>query len=156
MNIVRSVALRLRLLPGAVLLAGLCVATTARADNAGIYNQTSFKTADGAAIFRSICQGCHMPDAHGAQGAGRYPALAGNPRIVSSRYMAAVIFYGRRNMPAFKPVAPDESMESRFLRGTSLSDAQIAEVVGYVRTHFGNHYADDLSATDVAALHDSP
>jgi len=33
-----------------------------------------------------------------------------------------------------------------------LSDTQIAEVVNFVRTNFGNHYADRLTAEDVARI----
>jgi mono/diheme cytochrome c family protein len=32
-----------------------------------------------------------------------------------------------------------------------MSDAQVAEIVNYVRTHFGNTYSDVVSAADVAA-----
>ena len=34
-----------------------------------------------------------------------------------------------------------------------LDDRQIAAVVNYVRSHFGNRYTDEVSAADVAALH---
>lgn len=117
-------------------------------DNAG-HMAGTLAHADGAAVFQRICQGCHMPDARGATGAGSYPALAENPRLVSPQYMAAVILHGRRDMPAFGPVPADE--ESAFNR-TSLSDAQIADVINYVRSHFGNRYPDTISASDVAAL----
>ncbi len=33
-----------------------------------------------------------------------------------------------------------------------LSDAQIAEIVNYIRSHFGNHYRERLTAAEVAAL----
>ena len=138
---------------GLVLLciALLLAAGAARAqssDNAG-HPSKRLAAADGEAVFRSICQGCHMPDAKGAQGAGAYPALAGNPRVASAQYMAAVIFHGRRDMPSFKPAAGEE----RFLRGAGLSDAQIAGVINYIRTHFGNQYTDSISADEVAAMH---
>ena len=32
-----------------------------------------------------------------------------------------------------------------------MSDAQVADVINYVRTHFGNSYTDAVSAADVAA-----
>ena len=32
-----------------------------------------------------------------------------------------------------------------------MSDEQVADVVNYVRTHFGNSYPDAVSAADVAA-----
>ena len=38
-----------------------------------------FALEGGEAIYKGICQGCHMADARGASGAGAYPALAGNP-----------------------------------------------------------------------------
>ncbi len=33
-----------------------------------------------------------------------------------------------------------------------LTDAQVAEVVNYVRTHFDNHYTDALTADDIKKL----
>ena len=96
-----------------------------------------FAHQDGATLFRAICQGCHMSDAKGAVGAGFYPALAGNPKLASANYPASVVLKGRHGMPPF---------------GDYLTDAQVAEVVGYVRTHFGNHYPDALSPADVATL----
>ena len=137
---------------GLSLVAWMFVAGAAGAqssDNAG-HNAGRLAAADGEAVFRNICQGCHMPDARGAQGAGAYPALTGNPRLASPQYMAAVILHGRRDMPAFKP-APEN--EERFLRDAKLTDAQIAGVINYVRTHFGNQYTDSISADEVAAMH---
>jgi mono/diheme cytochrome c family protein len=40
-------------------------------------------------------------------------------------------------------------MESR---GAHLSDAQIADVVNYVRSHFDNHYKTEVTGKQVAAL----
>jgi len=96
-----------------------------------------FVQSDGAALYRAICQGCHMPDARGARGAGMYPALAGNPKLASAAYPALTVLQGRRGMPAF---------------GDSLSDAQVAEVVNYVRSHFDNHFADSMTPADVERL----
>jgi mono/diheme cytochrome c family protein len=96
-----------------------------------------FAHQDGATLYRAICQGCHMPDARGAQGAGMYPALAGNSKLASAAYPALTVLQGRHGMPPF---------------GNYLSDAQIAEVVNFVRSHFDNHYADALTASDVAKL----
>ncbi len=107
--------------------------------------------ASGEQIFQHICQGCHMPDARGATGAGNYPALANDPHLASAQFMAAVVLNGRRDMPSF--VVRHDLQGFEALVRVSLDDAQIAEVVNYVRSHFGNHYADKLSAADVAALH---
>lgn len=91
----------------------------------------------GEALYKGVCQGCHMADARGASGAGKYPALAGDPRLVAVAYPISVVANGQRAMPAF---------------GTGFSDAQIAAVVNYVRTHFGNSFTDSATAADVLAL----
>jgi mono/diheme cytochrome c family protein len=96
---------------------------------------------DGEHLYRAICQGCHMQDGKGAQGAGAYPALAANPRLASGLYPVSVVWNGKNGMP---PV------------GHYLDDAQIAAVVNYVRTHFGNSYADNLSAADVKKISNRP
>lgn len=114
------------------------------------YTYATLHNADGGAIFHSICQGCHMPDAKGASGAGTYPALAGDPKLVSAPYMAAVVLFGRHDMPSFV-VRPSDHRS--FFKDATLTDEQVAEVVNYVRTHFGNHYSDSITAADVAAMH---
>jgi mono/diheme cytochrome c family protein len=96
-----------------------------------------FSHQDGATLFRAICQGCHMADAKGAVGAGYYPALAGNQKLASATYPALVVLKGRHGMPAF---------------GDYLTDAQVVEVVNYVRSHFGNQYPDALTQAEVAKL----
>jgi mono/diheme cytochrome c family protein len=96
-----------------------------------------FAQKDGATLFHAVCQGCHMPNAKGASGAGSYPALAANPKLASASYPALTVLKGRNNMPAFD---------------LFMSDAQVAEVVNYVRTHFDNHYSDALTAEDVKKL----
>ena len=116
-------------------------------DNAG-HVASTLGSADGKTIFEHICQGCHMPDAKGATGAGTYPALAGNPRLVSAPYMAAVILHGRRDMPSFIQTGDAGPLEN-----SKLSDAQIADVINYVRTHFGNKYPDHITAAEVAGMH---
>jgi mono/diheme cytochrome c family protein len=118
-------------------------------DNAS-YSRTTFSSANGEVVFRSICQGCHMPDAKGAHGAGTYPALTDNPRLASPNYMAAVILNGRRDMPSFVPKA---GPKDRFFDDATLTDEQIAGVINYIRTHFGNRYDDRISAQEVAGMH---
>ncbi|MGH8041654.1 MAG: c-type cytochrome [Rudaea sp.] len=116
-----------------------------------ILNSDQLAHASGEQIFQHICQGCHMPDARGATGAGNYPALAKDPNLASAPFMAAVVLNGRRDMPSFMVRNDLHGFEAMVRVG--LDDAQIAAVVNYVRSHFGNHYTDKLSAADVAALH---
>jgi mono/diheme cytochrome c family protein len=128
-------ALALALLIAAPLGGGL---PAARADNGGasMSGPARFGPQDGAELYRSICQGCHMPEAQGATGAGAYPALAHNPRLAAAAYPVYTVIQGRKGMP---PLAP------------YLSDAQVVAVVSYVRTHFGNHYTDVVPPSLAAA-----
>jgi mono/diheme cytochrome c family protein len=91
----------------------------------------------GEQLFANVCQGCHMPDAKGATGAGTYPSLAGDSNLVSSGYPVGIVVNGQRGMPAF---------------GEAMSDDQIAAVVNYVRTHFDNGYQDAVTTEDVRAV----
>ena len=91
----------------------------------------------GEAIYKGVCQGCHMPDAKGAVGAGAYPALAKDENLESAGYPVSIVLKGQKAMPFF---------------GMQLNDQQIADVVNYVRTHFGNKYKDKVKPEDVKAL----
>jgi mono/diheme cytochrome c family protein len=97
----------------------------------------SFSFQGGQAIFTGVCQGCHMPDAMGAVGAGIYPALAKDAKLESAGYPIAVVTHGQKAMPPL---------------GDYMNDQQIADVVNYVRTNYGNKYKDKVSAADVKAL----
>ena len=95
-----------------------------------------FQQQGGEAIYRGICQDCHMADARGATGAGSYPALARNPKLEVAGYPISVVLNGQKAMPEF---------------GSMLSDQQIADVVNFVRSHFGNNFKDQVSAQDIKA-----
>ena len=97
---------------------------------------SGFVERSGEDLFANACQGCHMGDGMGATGAGSYPSLARNGNLESAGYPITVILNGQRAMPAF---------------GSMMSDEQVAEVVNYVRTHFGNRYQDAVIAEDVRA-----
>ncbi|HEY6984448.1 MAG TPA: cytochrome c [Rhodanobacteraceae bacterium] len=124
-----------------------------RAEETGpsVLSPEALKNASGEEIYTHVCQACHMPDARGAKGAGTYPALAENPNLASAQFTAATVYFGRRNMPHFGPQPEITGFEAFIL--VHLDDAQIARVVNYVRSHFGNHYTDELTAADVKALH---
>jgi mono/diheme cytochrome c family protein len=126
------------LLEGAAALTLLSATVlAAHAASAQDYPSGRFQEQTGEALFHGICQGCHMPEAQGAVGAGAYPRLAGDPRLASSMYPAMIILKGQRAMPSF---------------GGSLSDDQVAAVVNYLRTHFGNRYADPMTPAQVKSL----
>lgn len=112
--------------------------SAAHADSASAVAGKMQVLPDGEAIYRHVCQSCHMPDGKGAVGAGaQFPALAGNPKLKSAEYPAYVVLNGFGGMPWFAGL---------------LNDQQVANVVNYVRTHFGNHYTDALKPEDVSEM----
>jgi mono/diheme cytochrome c family protein len=96
----------------------------------------TFAEQSGEALFANACQACHMEGGRGAVGAGYYPALADNANLQAAGYPVTVVVRGLRSMPAV---------------GKMMSDAQVAAVVNYVRTHFGNAYPAPVTTEDVAA-----
>jgi len=142
---------RMRMIRFASLAAtlGLALALPVLADEAEpLHTAADLFRLDGAGIYTQVCQGCHMADGKGARQVGYYPGFVDNPTLVSPQYVALTVMQGRKNMPAFgrgEKYAND-------MRNVGLTDKQIAEVTNYLRTHFGNHYQDNLSASDVAAL----
>jgi mono/diheme cytochrome c family protein len=99
-------------------------------------NPARFMPQSGEALYADICQGCHMPGGVGAVGAGAYPALARNPKLGTTGYPLFLVIHGRKGMPPF---------------GNLLNDQQVAAVVNYIRTHFGNDFPDTVSAADARA-----
>ncbi len=93
-----------------------------------------FTESSGEQLFAGVCQGCHMPDGKGAAGAANYPSLAGDNNLEARGYPVYVVVRGQRAMP---PI------------GRMMSDDQVAAVVNYVRTHFGNQYRDAVTADEV-------
>ena len=129
-----------------LVLALVCLATPVLADTAAPTPPPSprlgargghFPMQGGEAIYQGVCQGCHMPDAKGAVGAGAYPALAGNEKLEEGGYPIGVIINGQKAMPPLGPY---------------FNDNQIADVVNYIRTHFGNHYTDKVTAAEVKTM----
>lgn len=128
----------------ALAAAGLILAVSALASPSLAQRRggaSPFPEQSGEEIYKGVCQGCHMPDAMGAKGAGAYPALAGNKRLGAKAYPALVIVRGQKAMPEF---------------GSSFSDEQVANVVNYIRTHFGNGFADTVTPDEVKAVRPPP
>ncbi|HGY10078.1 MAG TPA: cytochrome c [Oceanithermus profundus] len=91
--------------------------------------------ADGAGLYAANCASCH-----GANGEGMgavFPALAGNDRLADADYVIRTVLNGKPGtaMPGF---------------GARFSDEEVAAVVSYVRTGWGNGYGA-VDAAQVAA-----
>jgi len=111
-------------------------ADDAPATNLAMSRGWAFAEQGGADLFRNVCAACHQPDAKGAVGAAAYPPLASDKKLVSTDFTLSVLLRGLNGMPPL---------------GDMMSDAQVADVVNYVRTNFGNSYPGAVSAADVAA-----
>jgi mono/diheme cytochrome c family protein len=135
----RGVTMRRWLPVLSVLVGAVATAPTAAAQSPdGTFGSNQrFLPRDGEVLFRSICQGCHMPDARGATGAGKFPALAKNDKLEAGGYPVFIVVNGQKGMPGF---------------GDVLDDEQVAAVVNYVRSHFGNDYQDKVTPEDVKAV----
>jgi mono/diheme cytochrome c family protein len=109
-------------------LASLFASATAAAANAHA------DAPDGKTLFGKNCAACHQATGKGIPGA--FPALAGNPFVQGApAEVSTVLLKGRGGMPDFSG---------------SLDDAEIAQVLSYVRTNWGNSAAP-LSEQDVAS-----
>jgi cytochrome c6 len=92
-------------------------------------------TMDGKAIFMKNCAACHQAKGTGIPGA--FPALAGNQFVQGpGRDVATVLLKGRGGMPNFSG---------------NLDDAEIAQVLSFVRSNWGNS-AEPIGEQDVSAL----
>jgi mono/diheme cytochrome c family protein len=118
--------------------AGRAVADTAGAEPAPQTIENSrngmFPQQTGEAIYKGVCQGCHMSDAKGYVAAGAYPALASNPNLAIAGYPVGVVLHGQKAMPPFEKY---------------FTDVQIANVINYVRSNFGNHFTDKVTPQDI-------
>jgi len=90
---------------------------------------------DGKALFQKNCAACHQATGKGIPGA--FPPLAGSAFVQGPMVEpATVLLKGRGGMPDFS---------------TSLSDADLAAVLAYVRSSWGNK-ADAPDEQQIAAL----
>lgn len=129
-----------------VMIAAVLAASTSMAlaqdastpnDADALFASTSVLTQQtGEGIYNAVCAGCHMPDGEGAVGAGAYPALADNPNLEFPEYAIYLTIHGQAGMPAL---------------GGIMDDQQIASVIEYIRTSFGNDYSEPVTAETVAA-----
>ena len=103
---------------------------------AGMSRGWDFAEQGGADLFDNVCAACHQADAKGAAGAAAYPPLASDRKLASADFILTVLFSGQGGMPPL---------------GRMMSDEQVADVVNYVRTHFGNNYIAAVSAAQASA-----
>ena len=100
----------------------------------------------GANVYGANCVTCHQVDGRGV--AGVYPPLVASEWANADEgRLIRLVLNGMRGRHVAGGVEYDNVMTPH----SFLSDDQIAAVLNYVRTHFGNS-ADSVRAGDVAAV----
>ncbi|MGA2553066.1 MAG: cytochrome c [Burkholderiaceae bacterium] len=91
----------------------------------------------GAQIYLDNCAACHRPDGRGYEGV--FPALAGNAivQVPNPLSLVAIVMDGNTT-PRTESTPAQFTMPSFAWR---LSDSEIADVVSYIRTSWGNSAA---------------
>ncbi|MEX3936649.1 cytochrome c [Paraburkholderia phymatum] len=98
-------------------------------------------------VYRSFCARCHRDDGAGIHGA--FPALAGNPSVLAEDTTSLIrLLIEGGNSPSTLTGPPRQAMPA--FVGT-LADVQIAQVLTYVRSAWGNN-AQPITANDVSSL----
>ncbi len=99
----------------------------------------------GARLYVAYCVACHRPDGGGV--AGMQPPLAGTPVAIGEpEPLLGWVLYGRR--PAALPRGVYAGVMPQF---AYLSDEDLATLLSYVRSQFGNHAAPVTPAMVAAA-----
>jgi len=90
---------------------------------------------DGKALYEKNCASCHQIDGSGMP--PTFPALAGNEKLADTNYVIDIVLHGKPGtaMPPFG----------------QLSDEEIAAILTYIRTSWGNDYGP-VSPEEVANL----
>ncbi|OKA17937.1 alcohol dehydrogenase [Pseudomonas versuta] len=101
----------------------------------------------GAAVYIDNCAACHRTDGHGYTRV--FPALAGNPVLLSDDPTSLIhIVLKGGTLPATHTAPSTFTMPAFDWR---LSDQEVADVVNFIRTSWGNK-GGDVKATDVKGL----
>ena len=100
----------------------------------------------GATLYLDHCAGCHQSGGRGLPGV--FPPLAGNGAVIAPD-PADILKVVLGGIPSQGKYVPMPSFAQ------SLTDPQIAELVNYVRTSWGNAAAPNATATLVAKLRTS-
>jgi mono/diheme cytochrome c family protein len=112
--------------------------------------------ADGLKVFQDTCIACHQEDGMGKP--GEFPPLAANPDLfLSSDFVAVVALNGIEGPLEVEGQSLDKAMPPFDF----LTDQEIAAVVDYVRSTWGNDALRQpdfagVTADDVAALRAKP
>ncbi len=102
---------------------------------------------NGATVYGNICVTCHQADGAGLQGA--FPPLAGSAVAIGDPAVPIKVVLHGLTGPMTRGTASYSGMMTPW--GATLSDKDIADVLTYVRSNFGNS-ADPVSEEQVAEI----
>ena len=109
--------------------------------------QNGAEASDGGKVYQTNCASCHQASGHGLVGA--FPALAGNPVVVGDpKTVIHVLKFGLSGPLSIGGHKYNGMMPAW---AQQLSDADIASVITYIRSSWGNN-ASAVSAADVSAV----
>jgi mono/diheme cytochrome c family protein len=105
------------------------------------------KPVNASAIYTTYCRICHQPSGMGD--GTRFPPLGGSEWVNGDKNrLIGVVLNGLQGSIEVKGVNYNEIMPPH---GSLLNDAQVAEVLTYVRSNFGNT-SGPVTAAEVAAV----
>jgi len=106
--------------------------------------------ARGEHVFQANCAACHQPAGQGVPGA--FPPLAKSDFLMADRNRAiSVVMHGRSGAITVNGTPYNGVMPS-----LQLSNTDIAAVLSYVRSAFGNNASDLISIEDVRKVRAGP
>ena len=102
---------------------------------------------DGAKVYQTNCSSCHQANGQGVE--GTFPPLAGNAVVTGDpKQVIHIVKYGLNGSIQVKGHTYNGMMPAW---GQQLSNADIASVITYIRSSWGNS-ASAVSESDVAGV----
>jgi nitrite reductase (NO-forming) len=111
-------------------------------------NSLAARVTRGEAVFRGTCSTCHQLDGNGIPGV--FPPLAGSDYLMADKKRSIRVVLAGLSGPV---EVNGKKYESVMPPLTNLTDHEIADVLTFVRNHFGNK-GEAVGDTEVAALRD--
>lgn len=132
-----------------IALAALAVACAERPASDGAGDSAAVAAADsvGEELYASICAACHAEDGNGLSAV--YPPLAGSEVALGAVPTLIRIVVGGLEGPITVKGEQYNSTMLPYGGGPELDDSEVAAVLSYVRTSFGNS-ASRVTADEVA------
>ena len=107
-------------------------------------SKTAEKQHPGESVYKAYCATCHQPNGKGVP--GMYPPLTPNVYIENKDSVIYVVLTGMQG----KIEVNGEIYNNFMAPHGHLSDRELAEVISYVRSSFGNNL-DPVTAEEVAS-----